>query len=328
MVYLVATDRILAALEAVPISQRTELDLPTSLTRHGPMAHEQLLRLAKHLQSEAADTTTNTLPGPTALSFLLRGTKVYVPPPPKKPEPTPEYLASKKRLLALQDEAAYQRLLHPTDTPTPEDPYTYTHPATSSTNDTAHLIEEDTLTPSLVVNIFLSVLITGFSVYWALSKFASADALATAFASWMEVQSEQRQQQSAELKLQRYGASEPVRVLVSIFAALAVAVAEAFLYAAYLGKIQRARERERGVKERKVFVGAVGVDTDTGSNDASRGGGGVDVSSSWKEDEVEIWGRGENGGVRRRVREKWQRDKEKETEKETEKEKEKEKGGL
>lgn len=87
MVYLVATDRILAALEAVPISQRTELDLPTSLTRHGPMAHEQLLRLAKHLQSEAADTTTNTLPGPTALSFLLRGTKVYVPPPPKKPEP-------------------------------------------------------------------------------------------------------------------------------------------------------------------------------------------------------------------------------------------------
>ncbi|KAJ5808492.1 hypothetical protein N7474_009761 [Penicillium riverlandense] len=315
MVYLVTTDRILAALEAVPVSQRAELDLPTSLTRHGPMAHEQLLRLAKHLQSEAADTTTNTLPGPTALSSLLRGTKVYVPPPPKKPEPTAEYLASKKRLLALQDEAAYQRLLHPTGHQNPEDPYIYTHPSAISQNEAAPLIEEDTLTPSLVINIFLSVLITGFSVYWALSKFASADVLATGFASWMGLQSEQHQQPS-ELKVQRYGASEPVRVLLSIFAALAVAVAEAFLYAAYLGKIQRARERERGLKERKVFVGAVGVDADTDNNDVK--GGGVDVSSSCKE-EVEIWGRGENGGVRRRVREKWQRDKEKEIEKGKEK---------
>ncbi|KAJ5601761.1 hypothetical protein N7510_011295 [Penicillium lagena] len=319
MVYLVTTDRILAALEAVPASQRAELDLPASLTRHGPMAHEQLLRLAKHLQSEAADTTTHTLPGPTALSSLLRGTKVYVPPPPKKPEPSPEYLASKKRLLALQDEAAYQRLLHPTGNQTPEDPYTYTHPSAISQNEAAPLLEEDTLTPSLVVNIFLSVLITGFSVYWALSKFASADVLATVFASWMGLQSEQHQQQSSELKLQRYGASEPVRVLVSIFAALAVAVAEAFLYAAYLGKIQRARARERGMKERKVFVGAVGADADTDNNDVNRGGGGGgggEVSPSCKKEEVEIWGRGENGGVRRRVREKWQRDKEKEIEKE------------
>lgn len=90
MVLLVITDRILTALKAVPVSQRTELDLPTTLELHGPIAHEQLLRLAKHLQNDAEYNATqvSTRDGsPTLLSSLLRGTKVYVPPPPKKPEP-------------------------------------------------------------------------------------------------------------------------------------------------------------------------------------------------------------------------------------------------
>lgn len=88
MVLLRATDHILAALEAVPASRREELELPATLELHGPIAHGQLLRLSKHLKQDAEyNTPHSSSQSPTILSYLLRGTKVYVPPPPKKPEP-------------------------------------------------------------------------------------------------------------------------------------------------------------------------------------------------------------------------------------------------
>lgn len=92
------------------------------------------------------------------------------------------------------------------------------------------------------------------------------------------------------------GASAAVKVLVSLFAALAVAVAESFLYAAYLGKVERARVKERRMKERKRVVGTV---ADDGR-----------VAGVEQAEEIEIWGKGVNGGVRRRVREKWEKGKE------------------
>lgn len=86
MVLLLTTDRILAAFEAIPASRHEELDLPTTLEAQGPIAHEQLIRLARYLQTdpEYKEHASHT---PTVLSSLLHGTKVYVPPPPKKPEP-------------------------------------------------------------------------------------------------------------------------------------------------------------------------------------------------------------------------------------------------
>lgn len=86
MVLLLTTDRILAAFEAIPASRHEELNLPTTLEAQGPIAHEQLIRLARYLQTdpEYKEHVSHT---PTVLSSLLRGTKVYVPPPPKKPEP-------------------------------------------------------------------------------------------------------------------------------------------------------------------------------------------------------------------------------------------------
>jgi hypothetical protein len=86
MVLLLTTDRIFAAFEAIPASCREELDLPTTLEVQGPITHEQLIRLAKHLQSDK-EYKAQSSQDPTILSSLLRGTKVYVPPPPKKPEP-------------------------------------------------------------------------------------------------------------------------------------------------------------------------------------------------------------------------------------------------
>ena len=88
-----------------------------------------------------------------------------------------------------------------------------------------------------------------------------------------------------------------MRVLLSIFAALSVAVAESFLYVFYIGKIERARVQERKFKERKVFVKEVGDGDGEEKDDA--------VSIDEKD---KIWGKGVNGGVRRRAREKWEKE--------------------
>lgn len=310
MVLLVATDRILAALEAVPGSQRSELNLPSTLQLHEPITHDQLLRLAKHLQHDTTYTATIGVHNRrTVLNTLLYGTKVYVPPPPKKPEPvrakqslsvtvqppsnpkpqSPEYLASKARLLAEAERTAYQRLLNPTYTPGPD--HADRHASSSD-------LAEDTLTPSLIFNIFLSVVITGFSVFWALTKFTMPTILAKTFSSWTGPGVDGVDGQEVTV-----GASDAVRVLISFFAALSVAVAEAFLYGAYLEKVSRARAKEGRLKERKTFVGTVEVDTE-----GERVVEGVDVDRK-----EEIWGKGVNGGVRRRVREKWEKEKEKAT---------------
>ncbi|KAJ5137439.1 uncharacterized protein N7443_010269 [Penicillium atrosanguineum] len=285
MVPLVTTERILAAFEVVPASRRQELELPATLELNGPIAHDQILRLSKYLQVDAEYTATqDTSRSPTILSGLLCGTKVYVPPPPKKPEPSPEYLASKARLLAAEEKAAYQRLLNPSFIPNPND--ADRHTATSNES-----ITEDTLTPSLVFNIFISVLVTGFSTYWALTKFTMPNILARIFSSATGPRLDILSEEQAT-----GGASAAVKVLLSLFAALTVAVAESFLYVAYVGKIERARVEERKFKERKTVVGEV------------QDGGQVENTEEYEE--VEIWGKGVNGGVRRRVREKYEKEKE------------------
>ncbi|KAJ5551127.1 hypothetical protein N7461_005825 [Penicillium sp. DV-2018c] len=263
MVQLIATERIITALEAIPVQQREKLDLPATLEPQHPISHDQLIRLASHLQQNPAllpkDQTTHT---PTVLSSLLRGTKVYVPPPPKKPEPTPEYLASKARLLAAIEQESYNRLLNPNYQPNIHDPYA---------SQASGGLEEDTLTISLVTSIFISVLVSGFSVYAALTRFPAPAMMA----------------------------SEAVKVLLGLFAGVGVAVAESFLYWSYRGKVERARVKERRLRERKVVIGPVGKDGD-GDGDEVEVGGGV-------EEKEEIWGKGVNGGVRRRVREKWEK---------------------
>lgn len=174
-----------------------------------------------------------------------------------------EYLASKARLLAATEQESYNRLLNPNYQPNADHADPHTSPYTSDGR-----IEEDTLTISLVSSVFISVLVTGFSVYAALTRFPTPQILS----------------------------SEAVKVLLGLFAALSVAVAESFLYWTYIGKVDRARVKERGVKERKVVIGAVGEE-DKGVDE------GVEVGT----EKEEIWGKGVNGGVRRRVREKWEK---------------------
>ena len=82
--------------------------------------------------------------------------------------------------------------------------------------------DHDDVTPSLVVNIFLSILLCGFAVFWAT----------------------------------RWWNSAPARVAVSFAAALLVGVAEVGVYMGYLRRVKISREREARTqrKERRRLV--------------------------------------------------------------------------
>ncbi|RAL00677.1 TMEM199/VMA12 family protein [Aspergillus ibericus CBS 121593] len=303
MVLLITTPPILAAVEALPTSSRTDLALPDVLNLNDPISHAQLIQIARYFRAQTSNPDI-AASRERSLDALLRGTKVYIPPPPKKPEPSPEYLALKARLLAAAETDAYNCMtsssLTPfstssSKTPAPNSIFTSSTPTLSALHDKTNNLsdkggEEDQLTPSLVLNIFLSVLITGFSVYWALSSFRTPEMLVDVVAGvWG----------GGGRGGGGKGVSEAVKVLVSLGVALGVGVTEVMIYAIYLRKIEVAKGRERRLKERKVVVGSERVGGTGGV-----GEGGERVGDDGEKEE--IWGRGVNGGLRRRVRERWE----------------------
>ncbi|RAH65990.1 TMEM199/VMA12 family protein [Aspergillus aculeatinus CBS 121060] len=301
MVNLTTTEPILAAYEAIPASARHTLALPSALQLADPISHAQLIQVARYFRTNpppaSQDASSNANAHPESdprrnrtLNTLLRGSKVHVPPPPPKPEPTKEYLAHKARLLAAAEADAYNRMtganphpLHPSfsSTPGPINPiFTSSTPLLSALHEKHAPPEKETITPSLVLNVFLSVLITGFSVFWALHVWAPAASS---------------------------GIGAGGKVLAAMGAALGVGAVEAGIYAIYLRKVRVARGRERRVREVKVVVGREEVGG--GGKDGKGGeGDGDDVAAAAAGTGVkeEIWGRGVNGGVRRRVRERWE----------------------
>ena len=87
-------------------------------------------------------------------------------------------------------------------------------------------------------------------------------------------------------------------MLVSLFTGVLVGAAEVTVYAAYLRKVKQSRDKERAKKETKEFIGEFKPSDTVPELDSTS----IDT---WTEKE-EIWGRGVNGGTRRRVREKWE----------------------
>ncbi|KAL1986400.1 hypothetical protein VTN96DRAFT_6479 [Rasamsonia emersonii] len=332
MVLLVTTPTILSALETLSPSSRDELQLPHSPAVGSPISHAQVIALARYFTSKVrkegedhsdrpagddnkrgdentvADKRNGEHDGVSSdhsseaaadsaplytLDSLLRGTRVYVPPPPPKPEPSPEYLALKARLQAAAEEEAYKRLLSsPSNAPGPSPIFSSSAGPSLNDADADADSDNDPLTPSLVLNIFLSVLLCGFSTFWALSNFQTPSFLSFARAKPVTGTAAQ--------------AVEPAFVLISIFAGLLVGVAEVVVYAAYLRKVRQARKKEKATMERKVVVGSVG---DDGSEERKKAEKRTETDDGGSVGEKEeIWGRGVNGGVRRRVRERWRAD--------------------
>lgn len=84
---------------------------------------------------------------------------------------------------------------------------------------------------------------------------------------------------------------------MSLGAGIIVGVAEAAVYAAYLRNVEVAKQREGGRREIKSVVAMEKIGTESPEWNE-----GVDA-----EGKEEIWGKGVNGGLRRRVRERWEK---------------------
>lgn len=253
MVLLTTTPRILSAISNllelplqvsstsktghnIPPTPSALSSLPRSLDE--PISHSSLVNLSQTLLS-ALPTSGSKY----TLNSLLQGTQVYVPPPPPKAKPTKEYLALKAKLLKEQEQREYDRLLQKSHPGVPDDE------------------SEDDVTPSLVLNILLSVLLCGFAAFWAT----------------------------------RYWSNQGLRVLLGMTAGLVVGVAEVVVYAAYLRKAKDARAKEARKKEVKI--------TAEGEPGRPR----YRLRSAGIEQDI-IWGKGANGGIRRRVREQWEKE--------------------
>lgn len=160
--------------------------------------------------------------------------------------------------------------------------------------------ESDPITPSLVLNILVSILFTGFATYWGLSNFRIPK-LSTLL-PWSERPISPTSDPHAYYYYPHAPSSQPFRVFVSLFVGILVGVAEVVVYASYLRKVASAKAKEKAKVEKKVFIGLVEDTPRDKSQDPTE----VSTSLSFKDGEkAEIWGRGINGGARRRVREKW-----------------------
>lgn len=221
---------MLDTLSSLSPSERESLpSLPTTLG--APIDHTLIIALSR--LARARGCTLNT---------LLLGTHAYFPPPPPKPQPSPEYVALMDRLRKEQEQREYASLV------------------SKRAFDPGQEEEKDDISPSLVLNILLSIVLCAAAMFY----------------------------------LTRWWPNDGLRVLVSLTTGAVVGVAEVTVYAAYLRKVRLSKEKERAKRERKQFIGEYRGEP-------------VDDNAllSGPAEKEEIWGRGVNGGMRRRVREKW-----------------------
>jgi TMEM199 family protein len=242
MVLLTTTPHILSAISSLSPSSLSSLhnsnhSLPPS--PGAPIEHSTLLALSRLLKDSSSSYTLNT---------LLRSAHPYIPPPAPKPRKSPEYVALMARLRAEQEQREYRVLVSK-------------NIALPQSDDVKDEEEKDDISPSLVFNILLSIIMCG----------------------------------AASFYMTRYWSNDGVRVLLSFLVAIVVGIAEVTVYAGYLRKVRVSRDKERKLRERKVVI------------ESEKVGG---MSEKLLEEKEEIWGRGVNGGMRRRVREKWEKEKE------------------
>ncbi|KAF2746889.1 hypothetical protein M011DRAFT_403635 [Sporormia fimetaria CBS 119925] len=117
-----AVVRALDEARRVADHQTDQLQLPDEPSLEAPIpgnpiSHDQLIALSKFLRRHADQLHNADDPFPYSLDTLLKGCTIYVPPPPPKREPTPEYKALMERLRREEEARQYQRMINP---PAPE----------------------------------------------------------------------------------------------------------------------------------------------------------------------------------------------------------------
>lgn len=209
-----------------------------------PISHSQLIDLSKLLKEHTYKAATaehedtkpdeykensddDETPLPVTLDALLRGSRVYVPPPPPKKEPTPEYTRLMARLRAEEEARAYERMTNPNPLATPEsfaqrfpNAPRFTVGANVPTSEEEELSYDEVHRQIiLIINVIVSIVACAVFV-WVAAR------------HW----------------------SVPKRLGLSMGSSGAVAIAEVVVYSGYVRKVTEAKRKERKKPEIKEIV--------------------------------------------------------------------------
>jgi hypothetical protein len=212
---------------------RVEEPSLSSPKRGNPISHGQAIELSRKLKAQNLS--------PRSLDVLLRGARVYVAPPPPKPEPvgilshfftntnnmltllsqTSEYKALMASLRREEEARSYERMTNP---PPPMETFAQRFPMSSATHAFPSYQErepEDEVTyadinrqMALIFNVLLSIV-------------ACAGAIWVAARWW----------------------STPARLALSMSGSLLVGIAEVVVYGGYIRRVSEAKGKQKGVPE-------------------------------------------------------------------------------
>ncbi|GAM85594.1 hypothetical protein ANO11243_036010 [Dothideomycetidae sp. 11243] len=248
MVHLTATPASLRAFQV-----RSELVKVRKLPSNGepdlsvaavgdPVSHTQLIELSKSLR-DYKETHEDVIDCSYDLETLLRGAKVYVPPPPTKAAKSPEYVQLMVRLREEEERRAYERMINPPALISGPLPGTFG----ASLSNAPQAVEVDDVTFSdvnrqmtLIINVLVSIIACSVGIW------------VTAW-HW----------------------DTPARLALSLIGSFAVAVAEVAIYLGYIKRLSDAKSKERLLTESKEVVETWVFDSKTASK---RSAGGRDES--------------------------------------------------
>ncbi|CZR57722.1 uncharacterized protein PAC_07611 [Phialocephala subalpina] len=196
-----------------------------------PITHGQVVDLSKQMKERRME--------PCRLEVLLKGSRIYTPPPPKKAEPTSEYKALMAHLRRQEEARSYERMTNPS--PPMETfaqrfpmasaahafPVSYQSIHTSDPDDDGTTYADIDRQMALVFNVLISIVACAAGIWIA--------------ARWW---------------------STPARLALSMSGSMLVGVAEVVVYAGYIRRVGEAKKEERKVKEVKEIVNTwvVGAD--------------------------------------------------------------------
>ncbi|AEO67950.1 uncharacterized protein THITE_2117138 [Thermothielavioides terrestris NRRL 8126] len=189
-----------------------------------PVSHSQVVDLWRALQDAGH--------GEFSLESLLRGSKVYIPPPAPKPEPSDEYKALMARLRHQQEQQEYARMTSPSR---PMETFSQRFPNGASIAQAFAAVNrpsreedlgDDDVTYSdvhrqlmLILNFVASILGVAATL-WILARW------------W----------------------STPARLLLTMGGSVLVGIAEVAVYSGYVWHLGQAKKQDRTLKEVKEIV--------------------------------------------------------------------------
>ncbi|KAK0114763.1 hypothetical protein ONS95_014247 [Cadophora gregata] len=203
-----------------------------------PISHGQIVDLSQNMKAQKLR--------PYLLEELLKGARMYNPPPPPKPEPTSEYKALMARLRREEEARTYERMTNP---PPPMETFSQRFPAASAArafasshqNINTSDPDDDEVTyadvdrqMALIFNVLISIVACAAAIWIA--------------AKWW---------------------STPARLALSMSGSALVGVAEVIVYSGYLRRVSEAKGKEKQIKEVKEIVNTWVVGAGNGTEEAT-----------------------------------------------------------